>query len=478
MVKYLILICLFLGSSFTLKAQSALVSDHEKVDYTLSHFELLGKQENRIFVLKYGQNKLQFRMYDQQLKFQSEKEFEVIGRHVRIEGIHESARQIEIFVSSKRHGIRTIQQFKVINGEVSQTDYVHQFQTKNFEAEKITTVQSQSGGHTYILKTDQSIGNGVNIDMLNTQSDQSQSIYWDEKNWEHIASEVTSNGRLIFLLEDRSINQSDRSDYMLLGSAKGSLFNLNIGHPDTVLTELRLSIDEKNNALMVVGLYSQKNEKQMEGIYVSSYELSNMQLKYESYIPYSKQLIKELTGKDWNRNRPYTISNLKMRDAVLKRDGGIILSVERALATQSGIPYPIVENNTLYDAIWQPETKTQFRYSTVMIFNLDHLGSLIWEQIIHKNQLSLDDDGVYSSFALLNEGNQLRYIFNETLGRQVRLHSFSLKGDGSANQEDIFNSDNREIILAPRYAKQIAKSEILIPSFTRQSFRLIKLNFK
>ena len=112
-----------------------------------------------------------------------------------------------------------------------------------------------------------------------------------------------------------------------------------------------------------------------------------------------------------------------------------------------------------------------------MIFNLDSTGNLIWEQYIHKNQLSLDDDGVYSSFALLNEGNKLRYLFNEMLGRQVRLHSFSLQGNGTALQEDIYHSDQRDIILAPRFAKQTGKSEILIPSFTRQSFRLVKLKF-
>ena len=337
-------------------AQSAIFSNQEAVDYSLSHFEILGKHGNTLVILKYGQNNLNFRFYDEELEFIKEETFTAGGKRVQIIGYYDTKNTIRVFVHSKKGGEIVIEEFLIDSQQVNSLKFVHQLKSRNFEGKNFELIYSRSKENAHILIVDDYSGKPLSIEVIDTRSNENQIHIWNDKQLSLAAAVLNNSGLEYYLLKHKPIGKRAEHSYSVY---KGKELIQSLGSEDTTLNELTLEIDEENQNLVLVGLYSKKNAKSNEGVFYQTIGFDDHDVITNQYLPFSSNLAKEITGKEQRSGRPFTLKNLKIRDVVLKQKGGVVLNLEKAAIMQSGVAYPITENNTLYDAIWQPETKTQ-----------------------------------------------------------------------------------------------------------------------
>ena len=228
--------------------------------------------------------------------------------------------------------------------------------------------------------------------------------------------------------------------------------------------------DELNNNLIGTGLYSIKNTIRSQGTFHINIPLSDTKAHKLTFNKFSEAFMKEYLRK--KKIGPFNgINSAEIRDIVLRKDGGILLMVERVDTKQrGGTSLPIGLDN-------QEGIKADFYYDQVFISSIHPDGKEHWTEIIQKKQYSFDDGGIYSSFFQFVSKNGLHLIFNDEIRTHSTISDFNIKGNGKYTRRAIINTIGVDIKLRVRDALQISANEIVIPSQYRNKLRMVKFEF-
>jgi hypothetical protein len=106
------------------------------------------------------------------------------------------------------------------------------------------------------------------------------------------------------------------------------------------------------------------------------------------------------------------------------------------------------------------------------------MGLLIILRLLRKKQISEDDSGYFSSYAMHIRGGELNFIYNEELYQKTNVGGYKVDPKGELLRSVAFNSGDQDLMVAPRSAKQISSNEIIIPGFRKNNLRLVKLTYQ
>jgi hypothetical protein len=188
-------------------------------------------------------------------------------------------------------------------------------------------------------------------------------------------------------------------------------------------------------------------------------------------VPFTSAFINELTGRDMNgKNRLYTFN---IKKTVLRNDGGALIIAESFIKEDREVPVPM----GIQPGYNSYRTSTIYQYNDIVAFSFNAKAELEWTNIMRKKQVSEDDGGVFSSFLILNQKDQLRFIYLDDVSTAGGVAQYTLKSEGKSERAALFNQEDKDLLLLPKMGKQISPAEAIIPSYKNGILQLVKLTY-
>lgn len=295
----------------------------------------------------------------------------------------------------------------------------------------------------------------------------------DEKEMEYSKSFIDNNGNAFLVLKPESTVTGNNYEVIhLSGGGDFSTYSLTTGKD--IFGEPWFEIDNKNGNLVMSAFYDdhvRPGEAAANGFLYASFDPANGTPLNTRYTTFSKEFIAELTGRENVTNQ--SLYTFNIRKSILRNDGGLIIIAESFIkdSREQAVPIGVQPGYNSY------RSSEIFQFNDIIAFSINPKGEAEWSSVMRKKQASEDDNGAFSSFLIMNEKEQLRFVYLDEISAGGSLFNYVLTSRGTNTRDVLLNQEERDLLLLPKMGKQIAPNELVIPSFKNGALRLVKITF-
>ncbi|WP_420458572.1 hypothetical protein [Neolewinella sp.] len=473
-----VFIALLLLACTCVRAQVLTVSD-ELTMRNDTEYSLIGKLGGQVLLLQDRENKHLLTAYGRSMNQTWEKDLELRGRNIRmLDAVAQQDGTGFHLLYLYRDGGRNHLQLDHYNPAGNLQDSVTLVDFGLFATTPEDEVyRSEDETKLLLLMVEQQSKArylAVDLDSMQLLYDSELSpdkFFYGE---DFLQAEISNAGDMYFVVE-RDNFKSRRKEHryeVYTHAANGGqtgMIDVNLG--DSLTYDVFFKYDNLNRHLTAGGLYSTKDFVRAEGYFFVTID-PGASTQRPSFQRFPVNLVKNVEGKKYSKRNP-GINDLTVRDAMLRRDGGMIMITERdrQLQRRGGA----IQNQLLNTYSGRP--LVDYHYDEIVVFAVNPDGSPHWSNIMHKKQYSQDDGGVYSSFFLLESPSKLRFLFNDEIRFENTVSEYVLNGRGEFDRNSLFNTRDLELRLRFRDGIQVASNELVLPSEYRNRLRLVKMTY-
>lgn len=271
----------------------------------------------------------------------------------------------------------------------------------------------------------------------------------------------------------RDENYSNRIKVFMLNKSLDyapQLINMNFDR--NIFGQVKFDFDNVNKQLVAAGLFTDENKKQSKGYFFKAFNITENVLTKDYNFTFNNEQYLQIAGKETNQSLN-GLSTFEITDLILRFDGGVNIIAESRFNNVENMQVPS----------FVPAAGPTFRTVTVtycndiMLLSITPDGKQDWFKVLRKRQVSEDDDGFFSSYALHTRGESLHFIYNDDIQQKANVVSYKAETNGEIKRAVILNASEQEMLCVPRLGKQISSNEIIIPAFRKNTLRLIKLSY-
>ena len=233
-----------------------------------------------------------------------------------------------------------------------------------------------------------------------------------------------------------------------------------------------MKVDNVNKRIYFGGFYAGKKNGSFDGIIYAAFDIPGNAFLTKKFIPFDEGLINAAGA----RRRNHAFDNYEARQLVVKNDGGFVLVSEVHFVTTRTNYAPGMG----YYSFYNPYMSTmvhEYHYNDIMALSYDKDGTRVWSSFIPKQQYSQEDGGVFSSYALLNTGGTLAFLFNDFNVTHSRIQLATVTSDGKSEIHSFTAEGNDYPDWLPRYGKQVAGRALIVPCFHKKQICFAKVVF-
>ncbi|NNE29087.1 MAG: hypothetical protein HKN16_05600 [Saprospiraceae bacterium] len=297
--------------------------------------------------------------------------------------------------------------------------------------------------------------------------------YLDQKDFEQAF--VDNRGNFYFIQEkdNRKIRMDDHrvEIYSCNGPGEANRKNTALAIPDYLFYDIIWKYDNVNKQMTAGGMYSINNRSRANGYFMLSIDVWNDRDYFFQTTEFTDDFIAGIAGKGLDEEKG--ISEIEVRDLVLRRDGGFMIFFERTKITErrlaSGSGGYVGRNGTGFIV--------DHYYDDVIALSLNPDGSYFWHDVLHKKQYSQDDGAVYSSFFTLTTPSRIRLLFNDDIKSETTVSEYVVRADGQSDRNALLSTDDQELRLRFQDALQITSNEVIVPSEKRNRLKLVRVTY-
>src|SRR5690242_5699198 len=307
---------------------------------------------------------------------------------------------------------------------------------------------------------------------------------------------VDNEGNFVFTKGNKSTTKDFIEDLDLVTKqADDDNFMLNsFDLKGNFLDAIKLKIDNVNKHYIINSLYYEKRHGNVEGVYTAVWDVQNKNTITQVF----QQLGDSIRSMaKTNGNNKVALNNFFIRDVVLKKDGGFILTAEDYYSQSRYSPwnrydylygYPSFSPYNYYmyspysygyygrNPYYYSGGQSRYYYNNVLVLDMDKTGKADWASVINKSQYDDQTDN-YLSYATMLTGAQLHFLFNSIERRSFLLVDHSITGSGKVTVNPPFKTLDLGYEFMPRYGKQVSASQIIIPCTYRNYICFAKIEF-
>lgn len=232
------------------------------------------------------------------------------------------------------------------------------------------------------------------------------------------------------------------------------------------ISSLGIAFDNFNNKVVIAGFYIERDAGSGTGIFYATIDIAkNDELVFNTKIidNNSSNLKRERSLSSGTGIMDYPIERI-----VIRNDGGAIVVAEAAYTTEY----------SYYDSFSQSFTqRLEYHFENVVVISVNPDASVDWSAIVDKNQVSLDDEGVFSSFCALVGSEQFLILYNDYISRRNKITPAIISSKGILSRGKSVPMSEGFIIL-PRSGKQVSENELLIPAYKKRDLHLVRFTFE
>ncbi|MCB0686179.1 MAG: hypothetical protein KDC53_06630 [Saprospiraceae bacterium] len=237
--------------------------------------------------------------------------------------------------------------------------------------------------------------------------------------------------------------------------------------PDFITYDAYFTFDNLNHHLMIVGLYSDRNASNTDGMYHIILNDGNLSDFRVSMLSYDDELIADFHGK-YNPKRE-SLYNLDVQDLVLQQDGGVLVLAEE------NKEYERLAYGARRDYYGSTRFSVDYYYEDLVLISIHEDGTSHWQKLLPKRQYSNDDEAAYSSYFLFKNPSFLRILYNDEIRNDNTVSEYILNGKGDITRRSLMSTDNQKLKLQIKNAVQIAANELVVPSVRGKRLKLVRL---
>ncbi|MCW3120796.1 MAG: hypothetical protein JWQ38_288, partial [Flavipsychrobacter sp.] len=233
-----------------------------------------------------------------------------------------------------------------------------------------------------------------------------------------------------------------------------------------------MKIDNINNKVYFGGFYSNKKNGSYDGIIYAAYDIAGGTYTSKKFIPFDEEMMQASNKK----HKSHSFDNYEVRQLIVKNDGGFVMVSE--------VHYVTTRNNYTpgfgYYSYYNPYSTTlvhEYHYNDIMALSYNKDGVRDWEAYVPKEQYSQEDGGVFSSYALLNTGGTLAFLFNDFNINHSRIQLATIAPEGKTEVHAFATEGNDDPDWLPRGGKQVASRILIVPCFHKKQICFAKVVF-
>lgn len=296
------------------------------------------------------------------------------------------------------------------------------------------------------------------------------SIPYSQKDAELSDFIISNNDDLVFLCYRKQINEEKEKSklrsfslqYLAVGSNTFKEFAFN--KISQLMTEAALVVDRTNNNAIVTGFFADKTSYAGASLLYGTLQLDQPGELRISSGKLNNDARMKLVGQR-NSGGGVSLYNYPIQRVIPRSDGGALVIAEAAYLSEY----------SFYDYFTQTfNRRIEFHFDNVLAISVNSDGSIDWGQLIQKEQTSMDDEGIYSSFNSILSPEALSVIFNNDIGRNNEIVSHSINAQGLLTVKK-FSRMGDSISILPRSGKQVDENTMIVPAVTKKRLFLVKL---
>lgn len=307
---------------------------------------------------------------------------------------------------------------------------------------------------------------------------------------------VDNDGNFIFSNTERKRNREEASAVLLITKApKSDTFKVRRLPFDSVyLDEVRMKIDNLNKRYIISSLYYSEHNGNIDGVYNYIWDAAGDTAYASLFTQFNDELkaVAKTSG-----STKTALNDFFLKNIVLKRDGSFILTAEDQTSQNSGSntfnrydylygspyfsPYDYYSYTPSYYGFYRPFNSfgnqgMRYYNDNILVLSFSKTGTPDWTNIIHKQQMSDDNDN-YISFAIFNTSGQIHFLFNDISKRDKQLSDNIVTASGEIKRSPTLRTYEKGFEFMPKFAKQVAAKQIIIPCTYRGQICFAKVDF-
>ena len=260
------------------------------------------------------------------------------------------------------------------------------------------------------------------------------------------------------------------------------------------LTDMKVVINTEGD-LLCAGFYSDKGTFSIKGSYFLRIDRNTASIASQSYEEFGLDFITQnLSERKANkvekkeaRGKEVELYQYDLNNLVITADGGAVLVGEQFFIKV------ITSTTTSGTGVSTTRTTTIFYYNDIIVVNISPEGEIAWTQKIPKKQVTSQDGGFYSSYAMAVIRDKLYFVFNDNPKNLLNTEEgkiynmvprkeslvvlVEVSADGSVSKEALFSSKEVDIITVPKVCGQINETEMILFGKRKKDQRLARVRF-
>jgi hypothetical protein len=476
-MKNILFIVLCCGLSLVCDAQKLFQTEREEFNIRVDDFAVIGKYKQWILAYRKRSANAEIIFYTEKMAKVKSLPLEFLPDNFSNIQFVSNENTILVFYESKESKKQNLYATKLLSNDIWQSPVLLSSKPTSFIKDYVPYKFSVSENkkytlfyNSYYLSGDNTVQAVVVDDELNILKQVNQ-IFSDKEYYISDRSAISNKGLPYLLATDKLNSRGNLEELKILSLSDFArdltVFPLSIDKH--FLNDVQIAVDNKNSNIYIASFFSDGKYSNPRGIYFAIFDEEKQATTTSHFIPVALQVSKSNSD----------LKDIRMRHIFIKSDGGFELVAEKYyqnMRTLNSIN-PIM-NSSFMTGPDNARTVTEYYYDEIYIFNFKNEGSLKWSQTVLKEQLSTDDGGIFSSFSTLQYPIGNAYIFNDLSSKNTRLLSCYVTSKGEMNMKEIqTNEQIDEWNLMPRSAKQISKSEMIIPCIMKNHVSFLKLTF-
>ena len=225
-----------------------------------------------------------------------------------------------------------------------------------------------------------------------------------------------------------------------------------------------LKMDNAAGRVYISGFYSTKKNGHFEGVLFGYYDEAIASIQSRRPIAFDDRL-REATG---DRNRKRAFNAFDVRQLIVKNDGGfVMISEENYITTRHGYTPGWGYYSFYYSPFVSPSVR-EYHYDDILALSYDGEGNREWHSFVRKSQYSQEDGGIFSSYALVNTGSSLGFLFNDFNRARSTIQLATVDELGGVSVQAFASEVPGTPDWLPRSARQISARELVVPCLRRR----------
>jgi hypothetical protein len=257
--------------------------------------------------------------------------------------------------------------------------------------------------------------------------------------------------------------------------------------------EVKIKIDNRNKKYITTSFYYKERNGNIMGLWCNIWDAVGNTVFANVYTEFNEEIRSAARS---SGNTKFAFNDFFIRNIILKKDGSLFITAEDFSSQSSGgnnnwnrfdylygspflSPYDYYYYSP-YGYYYRPfssfNRSIRYYYDNILVINLSSKAMPEWSNIIHKQQVSDENDN-YLSYCIFNTGGEIQFLYNDISKREKLLSANIINRDGATRRNPTLKTNERGYEFMPRYAKQIGARQVIIPCTYRAQICFAKVDF-